>query len=56
MVRSQEIDHAGERGFTFQARQVMESFFDLPEATRASLWESIDRGDHDNNNDDKLPW
>jgi len=28
MVRSQEIDHAGETGFTFQARQVMDSVID----------------------------
>lgn len=27
-VRSQEIDHAGERGFTFQARQVMDTVID----------------------------
>ncbi len=28
MVRSQEIDHAGEGGFTFQARQVMDTVID----------------------------
>lgn len=28
VVRSQEIDHAGENGFTFQARQVMDSVID----------------------------
>ncbi len=28
VVRSQEIDHAGETGFTFQARQVMDSVID----------------------------
>jgi hypothetical protein len=28
IVRSQEIDHAGERGFTFQARQVMDTVID----------------------------
>ncbi len=28
VVRSQEIDHAGERGFTFQARQVMDTVID----------------------------
>jgi hypothetical protein len=28
------------------------SFYDLPEATCTALWESIDRGDHD---DDELP-
>ena len=28
MVRSQEIDHAGETGFTFQARQVMDTVID----------------------------
>lgn len=28
MVRSQEIDHAGEAGFTFQARQVMDNVID----------------------------
>ncbi|MEA2600644.1 MAG: hypothetical protein QOF89_1636 [Acidobacteriota bacterium] len=28
MVRSQEIDHAGEAGFTFQARQVMDTVID----------------------------
>ena len=28
MVRSQEIDHAGERGFTFHARQVMDTVID----------------------------
>ena len=27
-MRSQEIDHAGERGFTFQARQVMDTVID----------------------------
>lgn len=28
VVRSQEIDHAGERGFTYQARQVMDTVID----------------------------
>ena len=28
VVRSQEIDHAGEAGFTFQARQVMDNVID----------------------------
>src|SRR5205085_8071805 len=28
IVRSQEIDHAGETGFTFQARQVMDTVID----------------------------
>src|SRR5207253_4392857 len=28
VVRSQEIDHAGEAGFTFQARQVMDTIID----------------------------
>ena len=28
IVRSQEIDHAGEKGFTFQARQVMDTVID----------------------------
>lgn len=28
VVRSQEIDHAGETGFTFQARQVMDTVID----------------------------
>ena len=28
IMRSQEIDHAGERGFTFQARQVMDTVID----------------------------
>jgi hypothetical protein len=28
MIRSQEIDHAGETGFTFQARQVMDTVID----------------------------
>ena len=28
IVRSQEIDHAGEHGFTFQARQVMDTVID----------------------------
>lgn len=35
VVRSQEIDHAGETGFTFQARQVMDTVIDnLARATR----------------------
>src|SRR5258705_4207835 len=28
VVRSQEIDHAGEAGFTFQARQIMDTVID----------------------------
>jgi len=35
VVRSQEIDHAGEAGFTFQARQVMDTVIDnIARATR----------------------
>jgi hypothetical protein len=46
IVRSQEIDNAGERGFTFQARQVMDTVIDnLARAIRklAALWPLLNR-------------
>jgi hypothetical protein len=51
IVRSQEIDHAGERGFTFQARQVMDTVIDnLARAIRklaaAGVEHSVLTADH----------
>jgi hypothetical protein len=51
VVRSQEIDHAGEAGFTFQARQVMDTVIDnLARAIRklavAGILHSVVSADH----------
>jgi hypothetical protein len=51
IVRSQEIDHAGEAGFTFQARQVMDTVIDnLARAIRklatAGVEHSVVTADH----------
>ncbi|MGB7219895.1 MAG: PglZ domain-containing protein [Vicinamibacterales bacterium] len=51
VVRSQEIDHAGETGFTFQARQVMDNVIDnLARAIRklaaAGVEHSVVSADH----------
>jgi len=51
VVRSQEIDHAGEHGFTFQARQVMDTVIDnLARAIRklvaAGVEHSVLTADH----------
>lgn len=51
MVRSQEIDHAGETGFTFQARQVMDTVIDnLARAIRrlavAGIEQAVVSADH----------
>lgn len=51
LVRSQEIDHAGETGFTFQARQVMDTVIDnLARAIRklsaAGVEHSVVTADH----------
>lgn len=51
VVRSQEIDHAGETGFTFQARQVMDTVIDnLARAIRklagAGVEHSVVSADH----------
>lgn len=51
MVRSQEIDHAGETGFSFQARQVMDTVIDnLARAIRklaaAGVQQAIVTADH----------
>jgi hypothetical protein len=51
IVRSQEIDHAGEHGFTFQARQVMDTVIDnLARAVRklaaAGVEHSVVTADH----------
>ncbi len=51
VVRSQEIDHAGEAGFTFQARQVMDTVIDnLARAIRklatAGVENSVVSADH----------
>ena len=51
VVRSQEIDHAGEAGFTFQARQVMDTVIDnLARAIRklsaAGVEHSVVTADH----------
>lgn len=51
VVRSQEIDHAGETGFTFQARQVMDTVIDnICRATRklaaAGVEQAVLTADH----------
>lgn len=51
VVRSQEIDHAGETGFTFQARQVMDTVIDnLARAVRklaaAGIEQAVVTADH----------
>lgn len=51
IVRSQEIDHAGETGFTFQARQVMDTVIDnLARAIRklaaAGIEQAVVTADH----------
>jgi hypothetical protein len=51
VVRSQEIDHAGEAGFTFQARQIMDTVIDnLARAVRklsaAGVERSVVSADH----------
>ena len=51
VVRSQEIDHAGETGFTFQARQVMDTVIDnLARAIRklaaAGVEQAVVTADH----------
>jgi hypothetical protein len=51
VVRSQEIDHAGETGFTFQARQVMDTVIDnLARAIRklaaAGVGQAVVTADH----------
>ena len=51
IVRSQEIDHAGERGFTFQARQVMDTVIDnlaraIRKLTAASVEHCVLTADH----------
>jgi PglZ domain len=44
IVRSQEIDHAGEHGFTFQARQVMDTVIDnLARAIRKLAAAGVER-------------
>ena len=45
IVRSQEIDHAGERGFTFHARQVMDTVIDnLARAIRKLAAAGVEHG------------
>lgn len=51
LVRSQEIDHAGETGFTFQARQVMDSVIDnlklaIGKLARAGVEHAVVSADH----------
>src|SRR5690606_2706768 len=51
LVRSQEIDHAGETGFTFQARQVMDTVIDnlaraLGKLARAGIEHAVVSADH----------
>lgn len=51
IVRSQEIDHAGETGFTFQARQVMDTVIDnlaraLGKLARAGIEHAVVSSDH----------
>ena len=51
VVRSQEIDHAGEAGFTFQARQIMDTVIDnlaraIRKLARASVEHSVISADH----------
>ncbi|MEZ4390240.1 MAG: hypothetical protein R3A48_04015 [Polyangiales bacterium] len=44
IVRSQEIDHAGETGFTYQARQVMDTVIDnLARAIRKLASAGVER-------------
>jgi hypothetical protein len=44
VIRSQEIDHAGEAGFTFQARQIMDTVIDnLARAIRKLARAGVDR-------------
>lgn len=51
LVRSQEIDHAGENGFTYQARQVMDTVIDnlaraLGKLARAGFEDAVVSADH----------
>jgi hypothetical protein len=51
IVRSQEIDHAGEAGFTFQARQVMDTVIDnlvraIRKLARAGVEHAVISADH----------
>jgi hypothetical protein len=51
VVRSQEIDHAGEAGFTFQARQIMDTVIDnlaraIRKLARAGVEHSVISADH----------
>ena len=51
LVRSQEIDHAGENGFTFQARQVMDSVIDnlklaIGKLAKAGVEHAVVSADH----------
>lgn len=51
IVRSQEIDHAGETGFTFQARQVMDTVIDnlaraLGKLAKAGIDRAVVSADH----------
>lgn len=51
LVRSQEIDHAGENGFTYQARQVMDTVIDnlaraLGKLARAGVEHAVVSADH----------
>jgi PglZ domain-containing protein len=51
LVRSQEIDHAGETGFTFQARQVMDSVIDnlklaISKLAKAGVEHAVVSADH----------
>jgi hypothetical protein len=51
LVRSQEIDHAGETGFTYQARQVMDTVIDnlaraLGKLARAGIEHAVVSADH----------
>jgi hypothetical protein len=51
LVRSQEIDHAGETGFTFQARQVMDSVIDnlklaIGKLAKAGVEHAVVSADH----------
>jgi len=50
-VRSQEIDHAGETGFTFQARQIMDTVIDnlaraLGKLAKAGIAHAVVTADH----------
>lgn len=51
LVRSQEIDHAGENGFTYQARQVMDTVIDnlaraVGKLARAGIEHAVVSADH----------